>query len=523
MFICGLVPTIRIAEDDPDLLPQDCIGVIGCGMPKIRKFCQQEGIRAHMLPPGRSWGTLSWRFVPQLLENRSEILQAEFSESVPVQFQANLTRWPAEFKGSAGRRYVFVEPIGLGGTAVVGRFCDERGNSYAAKSLSNHRFPKDLTEDRFSREAELLARIEHPNVVRILDQGKIPESHVIVMEDLPKGSLYQRLQQGVPSSDVALQWIREILIGVGELHSRNIVHRDLTPKNLLFRESGELVVSDFGTVRHLDDATITNTADQLGSLIYSAPEQVADPHAAGTQADVYSVGQIAFLLCTGISPLGNTGELSKHTDGLGREIAEVLETFRAYDPGDRPVDANAALTRLDEASEHHRERTQPWRPVLDVCEQVYGPLQLIADQLLYAGQRSWSLRSRDAYLLLDSILIAVENSLSWISEFEDEGGQIFALEERDQFPALPKQALGIVRGPQLHVRSELLDDDSGTWTVWSGSNGLIARLTEWREELLSGEVALLPSALHVDKPNMDDNERVLDVEAIWDRVRPVPT
>jgi len=89
-----------------------------------------------------------------------------------------------------------------------------------------------LTKERFSREARVLSQIEHPNVVRIIDRAEIADSPVIVMEDLSEGSLHERLAMGqIPEPETAARWIREALTGVAELHSRQIVHRDLTPKN----------------------------------------------------------------------------------------------------------------------------------------------------------------------------------------------------------------------------------------------------------------------------------------------------
>lgn len=361
-----------VTTDDPSLLPRPCFGAIGLEMWVIQIECTRRGIRADMfetmkslsmndgMDVDRSWPGYKligpdddWRAMldeqtKRLVRLRDEFGQRYVKSMLSPSDTGQPTVWSRYLHGDSGQVYAFERVLGVGGTAIVALVRDESGHEYAAKTPSPHRFPVEKLQRRFEREGELLATLDHPNVVRAVDHATMnDEASVLVMEYLPGGSIHARLaQSGPPDLPVAMRWLRDALSGLQAMHAKEIVHRDISLKNLMFRSSGEVVVGDFGTARHLDDVTLTASGDRIGALIYMAPEQLRSPHGVGLEADVYSIGQVGFQLLTGSVPLGNTGPPNSHNPRVPASVSHAVESMRAFHPGDRPGDAAAALGLL---------------------------------------------------------------------------------------------------------------------------------------------------------------------------------
>jgi DNA-binding NarL/FixJ family response regulator len=239
------------------------------------------------------------------------------------------------------------------------------GDRFAAKLLSGHRFSVTAEmEKRFQREIAALQQVQHPHLVRAEDRGVTKSGRsLLVMELLTGGSLDQRIRgrNGI-DPELAVVWLRQILSGVNALHERGLVHRDITAKNVLFRQSGEAVVADFGTVRHLDDTTITSSRDHIGSLLYIPPEQFEDPHDVDTRADVFSIGQLAFYLFTGKFPFGNQPSLAR-VARVSQPVARLIYAMRAPERISRPANAGAVLESLDSAERQESLRSAERRNV----------------------------------------------------------------------------------------------------------------------------------------------------------------
>jgi hypothetical protein len=132
--------------------------------------------------------------------------------------------------------------------------------------------------------------------------------------------------------------------GVMALHARGMVHRDLSPRNLLLRSDGRLVVADFGTVRHLDDATMTAN-ENFGSLLYISPQQFEDAHSAQPSDDLFSIGQIAWHLLIGRPPMGAVRAVRGLRDDVPKDLSDLIEALRSDNPRWR-ADADRAITTL---------------------------------------------------------------------------------------------------------------------------------------------------------------------------------
>ena len=158
---------------------------------------------------------------------------------------------------------------------------------------------------RFMREQAMLAKLRHPNVVKIYAGGVTEDSAYIAMEYFPGGDLRKRLDAGIPHSK-SLEYFRGITKGLGAAHEVGIVHRDIKPANILIRSDDTVAIADFGISKSLGASTaITVVGFVMGTPFYISPEQI-DGEPATARSDLYSLGIILFELLTGERPYPQT-------------------------------------------------------------------------------------------------------------------------------------------------------------------------------------------------------------------------
>lgn len=198
--------------------------------------------------------------------------------------------------------------------------------------------------DRFLQEYEVVAKVRHPNVVRIFDLGVADDHAYIVMEYFAAGSLAERLRDAL-EPDHALGYLRQLGSALSAIHSAGILHRDLKPANVMFRPDDTLALIDFGLAKQLRlHAAITGTGQIFGTPYYMSPEQGhAEP--ADERSDIYSLGCMFYEMLTGDRPfVASTamGVIYKHAHAprprLGRSLARLqapLDRMFAIRPADR--------------------------------------------------------------------------------------------------------------------------------------------------------------------------------------------
>jgi class 3 adenylate cyclase/CheY-like chemotaxis protein len=154
---------------------------------------------------------------------------------------------------------------------------------------------------RFLQEYELISQIRHPHVATIFDRGQTDTHAYIVMEYLAGGDLRQRLEHPL-APEQALEYLRQIAEALVAIHARGVVHRDLKPDNIMLREDGTLVLSDFGIAKDLS-RTLSHTryGEGLGTPYYLSPEQ-AQGGKVDQRSDLYSLGVMLFEMLTGDKP-----------------------------------------------------------------------------------------------------------------------------------------------------------------------------------------------------------------------------
>ena len=194
-------------------------------------------------------------------------------------------------------RYELEHRLGHGGMATVYLARDLKlDREVAIKLLADNYAGDDEVRKRFSREARLAARLDHPNVVQVFDVGEEDDRPYIVMEHVDGGTLADRLNGGKRAMARAesLRLLGQLCDGLAHAHSKKLIHRDIKPQNLLLRESdGCLKITDFGIARAAEETTrLTRPGKVIGTDHYMAPEQLADGNITPA-VDVYACGVVA--------------------------------------------------------------------------------------------------------------------------------------------------------------------------------------------------------------------------------------
>jgi eukaryotic-like serine/threonine-protein kinase len=190
-----------------------------------------------------------------------------------------------------GGRYQLHDPIGRRSTTIIYRGQDLRMNKAVAIKVLREEYstdPKFVT--RFQREAKAMSSLKHPNIVQVYDYGQSDGNYYIVMELVEGTDLRRYLRsRGILDADRAIIIAHSIALGLGEAHSRGIVHRNVKPQNILVGRGGSIKLTDFCI------------ASVYGTNQYYAPEQ-AQGGILGPTADVYSLGIVMYEMLIGHTP-----------------------------------------------------------------------------------------------------------------------------------------------------------------------------------------------------------------------------
>ena len=204
--------------------------------------------------------------------------------------------------------YVLLRLLGKGGMAEVYLAEEPLSHSlFAIKILdTSNTSPQDKAdiETRFIREAEEAIAIEHPNLVKVYEAAKDPDTglYYLVMEYMTRGSCKELIAKG---KEIPIETIRTITADVAAalavLEAHGLVHRDIKPANILFASDGTAKLSDLGISRRTDwdrEINVTRAEDVVGTPAYMSPEQMLDSRKADAKSDIYSLGMVLFELIT---------------------------------------------------------------------------------------------------------------------------------------------------------------------------------------------------------------------------------
>lgn len=254
--------------------------------------------------------------------------------------------------------YDIEERIGRGGMASVYRARQHTFDRDVALKV----LKPDLSEDesfcqRFVQESLIVAKLHHSNIVQVYDVGEFQNNFYIAMEYLNGGDLNSRLKEGLAIRET-VKVIKQAASALDFAHKKGIIHRDIKPDNVMFREDGAAVITDFGIAKEIDsDMNLTQTGLIVGTPKYMAPEQIRGG-SPSPQADIYSLGILLFQCLTDQLPFVGEDMVStayKHFNDPVPTLPPVIGSFQpilermlAKNPEDRYARANEIVEALDE-------------------------------------------------------------------------------------------------------------------------------------------------------------------------------
>ncbi len=226
--------------------------------------------------------------------------------------------------------YRILSLIGEGANATVYLALQESLNRHVALKILQ-RFDRPAQAVRFFNEGQIVASMNHPNIITIYDIGSVGSQQYIAMEYLEGGSLRDHIEAGV-SATAALDIVQPIASALEFVHQMGIVHRDIKPENILFHKSGIPKITDFGVAKALDrDMNLTMDGTALGSPYYLSPEQAEGKDLDG-RSDIYALGVILFELLAQRKPYLGESQIEVIFGHLNKPIPALPEQHRHYQP-----------------------------------------------------------------------------------------------------------------------------------------------------------------------------------------------
>ncbi len=258
-------------------------------------------------------------------------------------------------------RYRVLQRIGSGGMADVWLADDAHLQRQVALKVLHSRFSQDREfVERFRREAEAAARLQHPNIVAVFDRGQYEGAYYIAMQYVQGPTLKELIDAGL-TPEQAVPLVRQVLEGARFAHRNGVVHRDLKPQNVIVDPEGKAIVTDFG-IAHAGVSEITQAGSVMGTPHYLSPEQAQGQDVTAV-SDLYSIGVILYEALTGRVPfegesavavaMKQVSQVPQRPSSINPQVSPALDAavMRALekDPGQRFQSADAFIAALDAA------------------------------------------------------------------------------------------------------------------------------------------------------------------------------
>jgi beta-lactam-binding protein with PASTA domain/tRNA A-37 threonylcarbamoyl transferase component Bud32 len=380
-----------------------------------------------------------------------------------------------------GGRYAVMERVGTGGMAEVYRARDELlGREVAVKVLSE-RFSRDRSfVERFRREAQSAANINHPNIVSLYDYGADNGTYYIVMEFIDGKSIAEIIHaEGPLLPERAAEIAADVAQALSRAHTTGLVHRDIKSSNIMLTSSGQTKVTDFGIARALGgdgEQTMTQTGMVIGTAAYLSPEQ-AQGNPVDPRSDVYSLGVVLFEMLTGRTPFGGDSPLAiayKHVreeparpSAVNRDVPEALDAITlkalAKNPDNRYSSAAEMREDLQRYLSGHRVLATPLLADETMVAPAGTGTQVLPETAYdeYDYGRARERRGAGRYVLIALALLALAALLGWFLATTLLGGDV---EVPDVVGLTRADAEAAVEdaGLEPEVRRRPSDEDEGS-------------------------------------------------------------
>lgn len=255
-------------------------------------------------------------------------------------------------------RYELIEQIGVGGMATVWKARDTvLGRVVAIKRLLPHQASDPVSAERFRREAQAIAALNHPGIVTVFDSNEDDDGPYMVLEMVEGETLADKMAAGGTIDAVtATQVVREVATALDYAHESGVVHRDVKPSNIIIDRDGKARITDFGIATTVDrSTTLTNHGNVIGTLAYVAPE-ILQGEPATPASDIYALGVVAYEALTGKLPFQGESigalvtaiqnEPTPKPAELPQDTHAALAAAMAKDPSLRPASAGSFATSL---------------------------------------------------------------------------------------------------------------------------------------------------------------------------------
>ncbi len=250
--------------------------------------------------------------------------------------------------------YTIIEKIGAGGMGEVYLAEDTTlKRKVALKFLPANMCPDEDCRNRFKREAQAAAQLNHPNIVHIYEVSEFMKRPFFAMEHVEGESLYNKIKEKKITINEAVKITKQICEGLNEAHTAGIVHRDIKPANIIIDKNGRSKILDFGLATILDAEKLTKTGSTLGTVGYMSPEQV-NGEKVDARSDLFSVGVILYEMITGQRPFKAEYEAATF-NAILHEAPEPLSRYKSGVTDDLQQIVNKALEKNRETRYQHAD------------------------------------------------------------------------------------------------------------------------------------------------------------------------
>jgi|HubBroStandDraft_2_1064218.scaffolds.fasta_scaffold02120_2 predicted Ser/Thr protein kinase len=302
----------------------------------------------------------------------SRPLSAEERAAATVQPSSRLATPYLETLARQFPQLEILEHLGQGGMGVVYKARQRHLNRLVAVKILPPSVGGDPAfAERFTREAQALAQLNHPNIVQVYDFGRTEEFFYFVMEYVDGVNLRVLIREHKLEPEQALKIVPQICDALQFAHDEGIVHRDIKPENILIDKKGRVKIADFGLAKLLgrapEELSLTGTGQLMGTLGYMAPEQLQEAHTVDHRADIYSLGVVFYEMLTGKLPIGRFDPPSKRVH-VDVRLDEVVLRSLESEPGRRYQHASEIKEQVDRithagaANSAALHATQPYIP-----------------------------------------------------------------------------------------------------------------------------------------------------------------